>query len=80
MSSAPILPPLPLPLDFQTDMVKVGVAGLQPVMNLYLQHNPFILPPELLPFTAHPILTLNPLENLLPHGAGYIQILSVCSF
>jgi hypothetical protein len=80
MSSAPILPPLPLPLDFQTDMVKVGVAGLQPVMNLYLQHNPFILPPELLPFTAHPILTLNPLENLLPHGAGFIQILSVCSF
>jgi len=80
MTSAPILPPLPLPLDFQTDMVKVGVAGLQPVMNLYLQHNPFILPPELLPFTAHPILTLNPLEYILPHGAGFIQILSVCSF
>jgi hypothetical protein len=80
MTSAPILPPLPLPLDFQTDMIKLGVAGLQPVMNLYLQHNPFILPPELLPFTAHPILSLIPLENILPHGAGFIQILSVCSF
>jgi multisubunit Na+/H+ antiporter MnhG subunit len=47
---------------------------------LYLQHNPFILPPELLPFTAHPVLSLIPLENILPHGAGFIQILSVCSF
>jgi hypothetical protein len=79
MTSAPILPPLPLPLDFQADMVKLAVAGLQPVMNLYLQHNPFILPPELLPFTAHPILTTIPLENTLPPGAGFIQILSVCS-
>lgn len=79
MTTAPILPPLPLPLDFQADMVKLGVAGLQPVMNMYLQHNPFILPPELLPFTAHPILTTIPLEYILPHGAGYIQILSVCS-
>jgi hypothetical protein len=80
MTSAPILPPLPLPLDFQTDMVKLGVAGLQPVMNLYLQHNPFLLPSELLPFTSHPILTSVPLEAALPHGAGFIQILSVCSF
>jgi hypothetical protein len=80
MTSAPILPPLPLPLDFQADMVKLGVAGLQPVMNLYLQHNPFLLPPELLPFTSHPILSSVPLEATLPHGAGFIQILSVCSF
>jgi hypothetical protein len=79
MTSAPILPPLPLPLDFQADMVKLGVAGLQPVMNLYLQHNPFILTPELLPFTAHPILTTIPLENTLPPGAGFMQLLSVCS-
>jgi hypothetical protein len=79
-TSAPILPPLPLPLDFQKDMVKVGIAGLQPVMNLYLENNPFILPPELVPFTAHPYLTLEPLENILPHGAGYIQMLSLCSF
>jgi hypothetical protein len=79
MTSAPILPPLPLPLDFQADVVKLAVAGLQPVINLYLLHSPFMLPPQLLPFTAHPILSLNPIENAVPHGAGFIQILSVCS-
>ena len=75
MTTKPFEPKLPLPEQFEGELLRNAIAQLQPVINKYLKQKPLTLPDSLAPFAASPQLHLWSTGN----GTGYAELLSYCT-
>ena len=75
MNTKPFEPKLPLPLTFESELMKTGILQLKPIINQYLRDKPIFLPEDVTPIVAYPEVFLNQTED----GLGYAQILSYWS-
>ena len=75
LKTKPFEPKLPLPLTFESELMKTGILQLKPIINQYLRDKPIYLPEDITPIVAFPEVFLNQTED----GLGYAQILSYCT-
>ena len=75
LKTKPFEPKLPLPLTFESELMKTGILQLKPIINQYLRDKPIYLPEDVTPIVAYPEVFLNQTQN----GMGYAQILSYCT-
>ena len=75
LKTKPFEPKLPLPLTFESELMKTGILQLKPIINQYLRDKPIFLPEDVTPIVAYPEVFLNQTQN----GMGYAQILSYCT-
>ena len=75
LKTKPFEPKLPLPLTFESELMKTGILQLKPIINQYLRDKPIYLPEDVTPIVAYPEVFLNQTED----GLGYAQILSYCT-
>ena len=75
LKTKPFEPKLPLPLTFESELMKTGILQLKPIINQYLRDKPIYLPEDVTPIVAYPEVFLNQTKD----GLGYAQILSYCT-
>jgi len=75
LKTKPFEPKLPLPLTFESELMKTGILQLKPIINQYLKIKPIYLPEDITPIVAYPEVFLNQTLD----GMGYAQILSYCT-
>jgi hypothetical protein len=75
LKTKPFEPKLPLPLTFESELMKTGILQLKPIINQYLKVKPIFLPEDITPIVAYPEVFLNQTLD----GLGYAQILSYCT-
>ena len=75
LKTKPFEPKLPLPLTFESELMKTGILQLKPIINQYLRDKPIFLPEDVTPIVAYPEVFLNQTKS----GMGYAQILSYCT-
>ena len=75
----PFKPRIPLPENLQSEIMKALISEMRPVMNAYLQTKAIVLPENLAPFLAHPIIELFHTKSEDEISHGYISLTSYCT-
>ena len=77
MTLQPVEPKIPLPPSLEYGIVKNAINQSKPLINTFLSNNPLIIPGNIKPYVAHPVLDVFAGVPLVT--VGYMQISSYCS-